>query len=244
MSRKILIAGNWKMNPAPLSAQATPKQAPETYLPIDTVDTAIFPTFLDITKCIDAGIITGGQSGHPEESGAHTGDVSMKMLKEIGCKYVLCGHSERRQDHYETNEFVSAQVSSAIENDLMPILCVGETEEERQEGKEKVIVKKQIETVIERSAIRDPRSDLVIAYEPVWAIGTGKTATPEDAQEMHAYIRSLLPEDIRDETRILYGGSMKPENAKELLGQPDIDGGLVGGASLKPESFLEIIKSV
>jgi triosephosphate isomerase len=241
MSRKILIAGNWKMNPAPLSAQATPKQAPETYLPIDTVDTAIFPTFLDITKCIDAGIIT---AGHPEESGAHTGDVSMKMLKEIGCKYVLCGHSERRQDHYETNEFVSAQVSSAIENDLMPILCVGETEEERQEGKEKVIVKKQIETVIERSAIRDPRSDLVIAYEPVWAIGTGKTATPEDAQEMHAYIRSLLPEDIRDETRILYGGSMKPENAKELLGQPDIDGGLVGGASLKPESFLEIIKSV
>jgi len=234
------------MNPAPFPTGTTPRQALEAYLPKETVDTAIFPTFLDITKCIDAGIITGGQSGHPEESGAHTGDVSMKMLKEAGCKYVLCGHSERRQDHGETNECVAKQVVSAIENNLLPILCVGETEEERQEGKEKEVIKTQLETVLkilnsEAPKPQNPKS-LIVAYEPVWAIGTGKTATKEDAQEMHAYIRNLLPEDVRDETRILYGGSMKPENAKELLSQPDIDGGLIGGASLKPESFLEIIK--
>jgi triosephosphate isomerase (TIM) len=233
-SRPPLIAANWKMNPAPTALSA--------YKSLENVDCIVFPTFLDIGPCIKADLAVGGQFGHPKESGAHTGDVSMKQLKEIGCQYVLCGHSERRQYHKETNEFVAEQVASALENGLHPILCVGETDEERKAGKEKEVVRQQIDVVFER--VNELTShELTIAYEPVWAIGTGNTATPEDAQEMHSFIRSLLPEtqDMRHETRILYGGSMKPDNAEDLLSQPDIDGGLVGGASLDPEKFKKIV---
>ena len=159
----------------------------------------------------------------------------MEQLAKAGCHYVLCGHSERRKDHGETNEDVAVQVIGALENTLHPILCVGETEQERDEGKEKDIVKAQLSGI-------PLESTLTIAYEPVWAIGTGKTATPEQAEEMHAYIRSLLPDDKKESTRILYGGSMKPDNAQELLSQPNIDGGLIGGASLKPDSFGQIVE--
>ena len=228
-SRTPLIAANWKMNSAPTDLSA--------YKSAENADAIVFPTFLDLKSCIDAGLKVGGQFGHPKASGARTGDVSMKMLKDVGCEYVLCGHSERRQYHGETNEDVAAQVVAALENGLHPILCVGETQEERDAGKEKEIVKTQLET----NGLSSGR--VTLAYEPVWAIGTGNTATPEDAQKMHDFIRGLLPENTRDEIRILYGGSMKPENAAELLAQPDIDGGLVGGASLDPEKFKAIIQA-
>lgn len=229
--RKKLIAANWKMNDAPEGAYE-PDSPYHTHANVDVV---VFPTLLDIRECIKAQIITGAQYGCTEERGAHTGDVCIDQIAKAGCHYVLCGHSERRKDHGETNVDVATQTVSALENKLHPIVCVGETEEERDAGKEKDVVKAQLQAM-------PLESDLTIAYEPVWAIGTGKTATPEQAQEMHAYIRSLLPEDRRDGTRILYGGSMKLENAEELLSQPDIDGGLIGGASLKPDSFGQIVE--
>jgi triosephosphate isomerase len=233
MSRKYLIAGNWKMNPAPLVLRRDMPHSP--YHPRPDVDVVVFPTFLDLQSCIDAKILCGPQFGHTEEHGAHTGDISLKMCKNLGCLYTLCGHSERRADHGETSEDVAAQAIAALELQMHPVVCVGETEEERDAGKEKEVVQAQI-------AVLPLESDITIAYEPVWAIGTGKTASPEQAQEMHAYIRSLLPEDRQEQTRILYGGSMKPNNAQELLSQSDIDGGLIGGASLQSDQFGEIVE--
>lgn len=195
-----------------------------------------FPTYLELHQAVAAELVTGAQYGHPEESGARTGDVSMKMIKEVGCTYVLCGHSERRSGHHETNEQVTQQVIAALEAGLHPIVCIGETEKERDAGKDKTVIKEQMKGL-------PTESDLTIAYEPVWAIGTGKTATPEQAEEMHAYIRSLLPADKQESTRILYGGSLKAINAHMLFAQPNIDGGLVGGASLKPDEFKDIIDS-
>lgn len=233
-NRKKLIAANWKMNRHPAKLDA--------YKSTESADAIVFPTFLDLKECIGAGLTVGAQFGHPEEHGAHTGGISMKMIKDLGCTHVLCGHSERRQYHGESNELIAEQVVTALENGLHPILCVGETEEERNSGNEKEVVESQIKTILSRipdSGFRVP----TIAYEPVWAIGTGNTATPEDAEAMHAFIRSILPESQRDETRILYGGSMKPENCEELLKQPDIDGGLVGGASLDPGKFAKMINT-
>lgn len=238
-SRIALIAANWKMNCAPTDRKA--------YKPHTEVDIVVFPTFLDIATCIADHLIVGAQYGYPDEDGAHTGDISMKMLKEAGCTYVLCGHSERRKGHGETNAFVASQVIAARKIGLHPILCVGETAEERRTGREKIVVERQIKAVIEHADFRfltsDFSHDFCIAYEPVWAIGTGNTATPEDAQEMHAFIRKLLTAHDKQLTasRILYGGSMKPENAEALLKQPDIDGGLVGGASLDPRHFSSIV---
>lgn len=237
MSRKPLIAGNWKMFPAPSELQ--------TYKPREDVDVIVFPTFIDIPSCIDFGLVVGAQFGHPEESGPHTGDVSMKMVKDLGCAYVLCGHSERRQRHGESNEFVAKQVVAALKLGLHPIVCVGETEEERNMGREKEVVKEQIETVLSvvNQKLKTSNYELAIAYEPVWAIGTGKTATPNDAQTMHSFIRGLLSDiSAFSHLRILYGGSVKPENAADLLSQPDIDGALVGGASLDPVKFQAVIE--
>ncbi len=235
MTRTPLIAANWKMNPVP--AGALEHDSP--YQSHAAVDIWVFPTFLDIRSCIDAKIITGAQSGHWEKSGAHTGDVSMAMLAKLGCRSVLCGHSERRQDYGEANDVIIEQVIAALEENLHPILCIGETEKERSSGREKDIVKAQLSSC-------PFEKEVTIAYEPVWAISGGDpnkpAATTADAQQMHAFIRSLLPEGIREQTRILYGGSMKPENAEDLLSQPDIDGGLVGGASLDPEKFKQIVE--
>lgn len=228
--RKFLIAANWKMNSAPDGAL----DAHSPYRTHADVDVVVFPTFLDIQTCCDAKLITGAQYGHPEPNGAHTGDISLSMTKERGCLYALCGHSERRAGHNESNEDVAAQVIAALELGMHPIVCVGETEEQRNAGNAEDIVKAQLEPI-------PTESDITIAYEPVWAIGTGNTATPEQAQHMHAYIRGILPEDRRDMTRILYGGSMKPNNCEELLSQNDIDGGLIGGAALKPEDFMQIV---
>jgi len=233
MPRKLLIAANWKMNIPPVGCFT--EDSP--YRTHSAVDVWIFPTFIDLHSAQAHGMFfIGAQCGHPEPEGAHTGDISMKMLADQKYRAALCGHSERRAAHGETNEDVATQAVAALEVGLHPVVCIGETEKERNAGKEKDVVKKQMEPL-------PTESDLTIAYEPVWAIGTGKTASPEQAQEMHAYIRSLLPEDRREKTRILYGGSMKPENAEDLLSQADIDGGLVGGASLKPEAFREIVET-
>ena len=231
--RTPLIAANWKMHPVPKGAL----EHDGAYQSHAGADVWVFPTHLDLHATIEAGLITGAQCGHWEHSGAHTGDVSMDMIAARGCRSVLCGHSERRAAHGESNEEVIEQAIAALEANLHPIVCVGETEKERDAGKEQKIVKAQIHGLPLES------DGITIAYEPVWAIGTGNTATPEQAQEMHAFIRSLLPEDVRETIRILYGGSMKPENANDLLSQPDIDGGLIGGASLEPEKFAAIVET-
>ncbi len=224
--RTYLIAANWKMNPAPTGFDAS--DAP--YRPRKDMDVAVFPTFLDLEKCIRAGLAVGGQWGDPKPSGAATGDVSMAMLKNLGCRYVLCGHSERRKYHHETDDFVAQQAQAALSLGLLPIVCIGETEEERAANKERDVDQRQIAAL--------PSDVAILAYEPVWAIGTGKTATPEQAQEMHAFIRSIVK---NKNARILYGGSLNDKNAAELLREPDIDGGLIGGASLKPEVFAAIV---
>lgn len=230
MTRTSLIAANWKMNPPPEGAWS--QESP--YRSTKSVDVLVFPTFLDIRDCIKAGIVTGGQYGHPEAHGAHTGDISIAMLKEAGCTHVLCGHSERRHDHGETDSDVSRQAKAALDLGLHPVLCIGETAQQREAGEAENTIRMQMEAL--------PLDfEVTIAYEPIWAIGTGNTATPALAQDMHAFIRSLLPAARRQETRILYGGSMKPENAQELLSKPDIDGGLIGGASLTPDAFATIV---
>ncbi len=206
------------------------------YRSTSKVDVWVFPSFIDLHSTHFHGLITGAQCGHPTESGAYTGDVSMKMLANQKIHAVLCGHSERRQYHGETNEQVAAQVKSALAVGLCPIVCVGETQAQRDADEAKKIVAAQLASI-------PLDQDLTIAYEPVWAIGTGRTATPEQAQEMHAFIRSLLPDSRRNQTRILYGGSVKAENAASLFQKPDIDGALVGGASLKPAEFREIVEA-
>ncbi|MBI3336272.1 triose-phosphate isomerase [Candidatus Peregrinibacteria bacterium] len=236
MSRRLLIAANWKMNPPPQGAL----QSGSPYFSSGDPEVVVFPTFIDLQNCIRSGqLIVGAQCGRPEQNGAFTGDVSIKLLKEFGCSYVLCGHSERRENHGETDEYVAEQVAAALEVGLHPIVCIGETWDDRKKKKEKSKVKYQL-------SVLPLESDVTIAYEPVWAISGGDpdkpAATAEDAQQMHSFIRSLLPKDRQGPTRILYGGSMKPENARELLSQEDIDGGLIGGASLDPKKFGEIVK--
>ena len=174
------------------------------------------------------------------QSGAHTGDVSARMLAGLGCSHVIVGHSERRADHGEDNAIVRAKAKAALEAGLTPILCVGETLEQRESGDAEAVVITQM-----RASLPECAADqIVIAYEPVWAIGTGRTASPEDAQAMHAALRAAWPGSDGDALRILYGGSMNPANADALLSQSDIDGGLIGGASLKPEQFASIIRTL
>ena len=225
--RKPFVAANWKMHSPPQGWDG--EDSP--YRSAQDIDVVVFPSFLDIHTCLEKFLTVGAQHGRPEKSGPFTGDLSMGLLAEHGCRYVLCGHSERRIIHGETDGFIAEQIISAIEAGLTPILCVGETKQERDVGSARHIVKTQL------SSLRD---GCIVAYEPVWAIGTGDTALPSDAQEMHAFIRSEAGAD----RRILYGGSVKPENAPELASQPDIDGFLVGGASLDPKAFSQIIQAV
>lgn len=238
-NRTPLIAANWKMNEPPSNAFADDSP----YRMRAQIDVVVFPTFLDLERCACAGLITGAQCGRAEPSGAFTGDISMTMLQAVGCTYVLCGHSDRRAFHGETNEDVASQALAALDAQLTPIVCIGETADEHKKGIVREVVKAQMKTILLRLGSRV--SNLVLAYEPVWAISRGdaskSAATPEDAQLMHAFIRSLLPNPIRDDIRILYGASMKPDNARALLAEPDIDGGLIGGASLKPEEFRCIV---
>lgn len=213
-------------------------------------DLAVCPPAVYLMKVggmlLDTGIALGAQNVCDHESGAYTGEISASMLKECGCRYAIVGHSERRSHYLESDQLVAARFAMAIASGLTPILCVGETLYEREQGITESVVARQIDAVIELSGITGIAQS-VIAYEPVWAIGTGKVASPEQAQSVHAFIRGMLAAidgEIAQKVQILYGGSMNPSNAAELLTQTDIDGGLIGGASLKADEFLAIAQSV
>lgn len=248
--RTPLIAGNWKMNLLRGDARPLSKAIAAEADKHDDVEVLLCPPF-PLLDTVDDAITgskahLGAQNVHFEKSGAFTGEVSASMLKDAGCDYVIVGHSERRQYFGETDATVRHKAKAALEVDLIPIICVGETLEEREDGSTPTIIERQISGALERMKPADVER-VVIAYEPVWAIGTGKTASPIQAQEVHALVRKWLKEKIDakigESVRILYGGSMKPANAKELLQQPDIDGGLVGGASLKADDFNAIIRA-
>lgn len=194
----------------------------------------------------DSAVKLGAQNMHQEDSGAFTGEISTDMLKSVGCEYVILGHSERRTIFGENDELINSKIKKALQSDLKVIFCVGETLEERENGTTKDVVKTQVSKGLSGINTED-MSNIIVAYEPVWAIGTGKTASPEQAQEVHEFTRNLIKElyseQVAEAIIIQYGGSVKPANAAELLGQPDIDGALVGGACLKADSFIDIIKS-
>ncbi len=249
--RRPLIAGNWKMN--------EPKGGPDGYAQAlevgfreisSQIDLLVFPPFTLIPtfseRFAEAGIMVGAQDLHWESSGAYTGEVSAPMLKAVGCTWVLVGHSERRTYFAESGDILAWKLRAALRAGLAPVYCLGERLEHREAGRTQAVVSAQFWEVL-GGLEREEMLRTVIAYEPVWAIGTGKTATPEQAQEVHALIRRMLGEafgsDVAAQVRILYGGSVKPENAASLLEQPDIDGALVGGASLDPQSFLAIAGS-
>ena len=244
--RTTLIAGNWKMNGSRTMADDLVRAILAGKPAQDGLEMLVLPPFPYLAQVADVcggtALKVGAQDLSVEAGGAFTGDVSASMLVDCGAQYVLVGHSERRELHGEDDEVVAAKFAAALEAGLTPILCVGETLEERESGLADAVIHRQIEAVLNRSGI-EGIGRAVVAYEPVWAIGTGKTATPEQAQEIHALIRSRLSEDdvtIGGYIQILYGGSMKPQNASELLACADIDGGLIGGAALKSEDFLGI----
>jgi triosephosphate isomerase (TIM) len=245
--RRPFIAGNWKMNLSREEAVALAKGIAEQQETSD-VEVAVAPpsVYLDAVSEAVKGSTVGlsAQNMYHEAGGAFTGEISASMLLDLGCKYVILGHSERRHVLGETDEDVNRKVLAALAAGLVPIVCVGETLDEREAGNTQSVVQQQCDGSL-AGLTNEQMSGVVIAYEPVWAIGTGKVATPEQAEQVHADLRSLLENrynsDVAAVVRIQYGGSVKPENAGELLGQPNIDGALVGGASLKAESFLGII---
>ena len=248
MSRRYLIAGNWKMNTRSDDASALAKGVVDAVGEDPAVDVALCPPSVYLLGVADAVAGTpvglGAQNLYPADDGAFTGEINAGMLTDVGCRYVILGHSERRALMGETDEQVSKKLHAALAGNLIPIVCVGETLEDREAGRTEKVVESQIRGSL--AGLDEVRAaGIVIAYEPVWAIGTGKTASPEQAEEVHAFLRKLLGElftnDVAAQIRIQYGGSVKPGNAKELLGQPNIDGALVGGASLKVDDFLGII---
>lgn len=249
--RKQIIAGNWKMNKTGAEAIELVKALKVKLINIDRVDMVVCPPYTALYQTAEilktSKIELGAQDVYWEESGAYTGEISTSMLKDVGCNYVIIGHSERRQYFGETNQTVNKKVKKAIESGITAILCVGESLEQRKAGITEDIVETQLREGL-AGISKGQIQKLIFAYEPIWAIGTGVTATPQQAQEVHQFIRELMQKlydsTIADEIRIQYGGSVKPENAAELLAQTDIDGALVGGASLKAELFVDIIKIV
>lgn len=236
MTRTRWIGANWKMNPPPegfaLSSSA--------YRSTNKAEVVVFPACLDIPTCINAGITTGGQYGRAEHGGAFTGDISMKQLKAAGCTAVLCGHSERRLHHEESDVMVTSQVAAAMKEGLTAVLCIGETEDEYTLGQTKDVLCRQLQTVLaEVKGLITPKN-FIVAYEPVWAIGTGKSAQPKDVAILHRYIRTLLP---TGDFRIVYGGSVNGKNAAGFFAEDEIDGALVGGASLVPDGFATIVEA-
>ncbi len=248
MKRRPLIAGNWKMHKTVAETLAYIEAFKPLVAGVDDRDIMIAPPFtsLDAAQRVLEGssIALGAQNCHWEEEGAFTGEISPRMLADIGVSYVIIGHSERRHLFGETDEMIRKKVEAVLRHELIPILCIGETLEEREAGKTLSVLEKQLKEGLKDFSAGDLK-DLVIAYEPVWAIGTGKTATPEQAEEAHAFCRRILAEmfdaDFAEKIRILYGGSVKPENIVGLMARPDIDGALVGGASLKPDVFARIV---
>ena len=247
--RKYLIAGNWKMNKTASEGVDLVNEINLVLSRQTDVGVAVCPPFTALESCAkaleDSNVQLGAQNMHPKSEGAYTGEISPVMLRSLFCNFVILGHSERRQYFEETDAFINEKVLAALESSLKPILCIGETLEQREADETFEVVKRQLVDGL-KGVTAEAAENLVIAYEPVWAIGTGKTATPEMAQEVHKMIRdelgTLLGKAAANKVRILYGGSMKPENASELLDQPDIDGGLIGGASLKSKSFIELVE--
>jgi triosephosphate isomerase (TIM) len=246
-----LIAGNWKMNKLLSEAETWANNFKDalTHVSADA-EILICAPFTHLaglrTVFTDSPVTVGSQDVSQHSEGAYTGEVSAAMLKDIGVTYAIIGHSERREYHKESDALVNAKVKKVLETGLRPILCVGESLAQREGGQAESVVLAQLKADLDGVTFSNP-ADLVIAYEPIWAIGTGKTATADDAQAMSATIRKALKDlypDHASEIRILYGGSMKPSNAKELLGKPDINGGLIGGASLKIEDLVGIVKAV
>lgn len=248
--RKLLIAGNWKMHGSTAMINdllgTIVRAAPSR----NDIDLAVFPPFPYLSQvqklAHGSPVAWGGQTLNPEPKGAHTGEVSASMLLDFGCRYVLVGHSERRAVYGESDADVAARFAAALEGGLEPVLCVGESLEERESGQTEAVVGRQLDAVLSSSGING-FANAIIAYEPVWAIGTGKTATPDQAQKVHAFIRDKLAAHdgiISGQLRILYGGSVKGSNAADLFAREDIDGGLVGGASLEADSFLAIRDAV
>jgi len=250
MSRKYLIAGNWKMNTTASESVDLISEINSLVGQQTQVQVCICPPFTSIQKSSSlveqSEVLLGAQNMSAEPSGAFTGEISAEMLRDLYVNFVILGHSERRQYFRETNESINLKVLAAVQNNLKPIYCIGETLEERESEKTLEVVKTQVQEGLANFPLSEV-DNLVLAYEPVWAIGTGKTATDEMAQEVHAYVRGLLVDLFGDAAgssiRILYGGSMKPENAAGLLSQPDVDGGLIGGASLNAKSFCAIVDS-
>lgn len=250
ISRKKLIAGNWKMNKTSSDALTLVADIVASAGRQNDVEVVLCPPFTSleaVAKAIDGSSLKlGAQNMHHEASGAFTGEISAPMLRSLFATHVILGHSERRQYFGETDAGVNKKTLAALKNQLRPIVCVGETLAEREAGTTLKVVQTQTEAALE-GVSKELAPSVVIAYEPVWAIGTGKVATTEQAQEVHAYIRGLLTklftEPVAQKVRILYGGSMKPANAPELLAQKDIDGGLIGGASLEARSFVELVNA-
>ena len=248
--RKKIIAGNWKMNKTVAESIELVEELQRLHADQTAVDVVVCPPYTSLKSVSDilsnTQIHVGSQNISAEDSGAYTGEVSHEMLKELYVRYVIIGHSERREHFQESDDLINRKVLKALEKKLKPILCVGESLEQRESGITEDVVEKQIRLGL-RDINHDMYSDVVIAYEPVWAIGPGKTATAQQAQDVHYFIRSLIKEmvglDASNVVRIQYGGSMKPSNAEELLSQADIDGGLIGGASLDAVSFGSLIES-
>ncbi len=251
MKRRPIIAGNWKMNGTMEQAVSLTRELLAGFHASPQIEVVLCPPFTALQKIgeiLRAGsILLGAQNIHWEPKGAFTGEISAPMLKELGCKYAIVGHSERRQFFGETDATVRKRLKAALEAGLNGILCVGETLQQRQQGKTWEVIETQLQAGLEGVEPVVARAQLVVAYEPVWAIGTGQNATSAQAQEVHAKIRNWLAgrfgQQAAQEIRIQYGGSVKADNAAELMSQPDVDGALVGGASLDPKGFLSIIES-
>jgi triosephosphate isomerase len=254
--RKSIVAGNWKMNLDAAKARALTEAVAARHAEAAGVDLVLCPPAVYATTVAAAlgihggvspsGVALGGQNTHDKESGAFTGEVAPGMLRDIGCRYCILGHSERRSLFGETDSIINAKVKATLAAGLTPIVCVGESLEERESGRTEIVVTEQVLGSL-AGLSADELAKIVVAYEPVWAIGTGKVATPGQAQDVHALIRSLLSRlaspAVADTIRIQYGGSVKPDNAAELASRPDIDGALVGGASLKADDFLAIARA-
>ncbi len=246
-----MIAGNWKMNKTAQDGVTLTREILDELGRETSLDVVLCPPFTaleSVGRTLEgqSGVKLGAQNMHPEKGGAFTGEISAEMLRTLYVTHVILGHSERRQYFGETDEFINKKVLAALANELRPILCVGETLAEREAGSTLAVVQRQLEAAL-AGVKAEQITTVIIAYEPVWAIGTGKVATTAQAQEVHAFIRELLTKlhgpALAQKVRILYGGSMKPSNAPELLAQKDIDGGLIGGASLESRSFVELVKA-
>jgi len=247
--RTPIIAGNWKLHKTVAETKATVKALAALVADVKNVEIVVCPPFTALAAAAEAACCTnvaiGSQNIFWEEKGAFTGEIAGNMIKSIGCKYVILGHSERRQYFKETNEFINKKVKAVLAEGLLPIICVGETLEEREKNIWNEVIKTQVTGCL-AGFTKEEVSKMVVAYEPVWAIGTGKVASKEQAQEVHKFIRNLVEKlydkPVAEAVRIQYGGSVKPDNVALLMSEPDIDGALVGGAALEADSFVKLVK--